>query len=126
MEIGIIGFGRFGRFAAKVLRNDFKVHVYDQRKLPRQRRQLIERKHPAAGPRRDALIDGVGDLHLAAIARAPLALVASQRLGGGIARARGFCRGLSRHAPAVDGEADALADECRAVPGGISSGDQPI
>jgi prephenate dehydrogenase len=37
MEIGIIGFGRFGRFAAKVLRNDFKVHVYDQRKLPRQR-----------------------------------------------------------------------------------------
>lgn len=37
MEIGIIGFGRFGRFAAKVLRNDFKVHVYDQRNLPRQR-----------------------------------------------------------------------------------------
>jgi len=33
MEIGIIGFGRFGRFAANVLRNDFRVSVWDQRKL---------------------------------------------------------------------------------------------
>jgi prephenate dehydrogenase len=33
MEIGIIGFGRFGRFAANVLRNDFRVYVWDQRKL---------------------------------------------------------------------------------------------
>jgi prephenate dehydrogenase len=37
MEIGIIGFGRFGRFAANILRNDFRVYVCDQRKLPNQR-----------------------------------------------------------------------------------------
>jgi len=30
MEIGIIGFGRFGRFAAKILQADFKVCVYDR------------------------------------------------------------------------------------------------
>ncbi len=32
-EIGIIGFGRFGRFAAGVLRKDFRVVVCDTRKL---------------------------------------------------------------------------------------------
>jgi prephenate dehydrogenase len=37
MEIGIIGFGRFGKFVANVLRNDFAVYVYDLRKLPCQK-----------------------------------------------------------------------------------------
>jgi len=37
MEIGIIGFGRFGKFAAGILRADFKVYAYDLRKLNRQR-----------------------------------------------------------------------------------------
>jgi prephenate dehydrogenase len=32
MEIGIIGFGRFGQFAAKLLRTDFRVCVYDRSK----------------------------------------------------------------------------------------------
>lgn len=29
MEIGIVGFGRFGRFAAEILRKDFSVSVFD-------------------------------------------------------------------------------------------------
>ena len=33
MEIGIVGFGRFGRFAAEILRKDFLVSVFD-RKTP--------------------------------------------------------------------------------------------
>jgi len=33
MEIGIIGFGRFGRFAANILQSDFEVYAYDQRKV---------------------------------------------------------------------------------------------
>ena len=33
MEIGIVGFGRFGRFAAEILRKDFPVSVFD-RKTP--------------------------------------------------------------------------------------------
>ena len=33
MEIGIVGFGRFGRFAAEILRKDFPVSVFD-RKIP--------------------------------------------------------------------------------------------
>ena len=33
MEIGIVGFGRFGRFAAEILRKDFLVSVFD-RKIP--------------------------------------------------------------------------------------------
>jgi prephenate dehydrogenase len=33
-EIGIIGFGRFGQFAASILKDDFRVTVYDRRKLP--------------------------------------------------------------------------------------------
>jgi prephenate dehydrogenase len=37
MEIGIIGFGRFGRFAAKILKNDFEVYVCDRKKVPRQK-----------------------------------------------------------------------------------------
>lgn len=32
MEIGIVGFGRFGRLAAKVLTKNFQVSVYDRRK----------------------------------------------------------------------------------------------
>lgn len=32
-EIGIIGFGRFGRFAAGILKKDFRVFVYDTRKV---------------------------------------------------------------------------------------------
>lgn len=31
MELGIIGYGRFGRFAAAVLRTSFKVFAYDRR-----------------------------------------------------------------------------------------------
>src|SRR5262245_9742667 len=55
----------------------------------RQARQQIQPGVPLrVGPRRDALVDAVGDFHLAAEASAPLALVASQRLGGGIASAR--------------------------------------
>ena len=30
MEIGIIGFGRFGRFASELLKQDFKVSVFDR------------------------------------------------------------------------------------------------
>jgi prephenate dehydrogenase len=41
MEIGIIGFGRFGKFAANVLQSDFKVYVHDHRKLPRQRNVTV-------------------------------------------------------------------------------------
>ena len=33
VEIGIVGFGRFGRFAAEILRKDFLVSVFD-RKIP--------------------------------------------------------------------------------------------
>ncbi|MEW5977417.1 MAG: prephenate dehydrogenase [Acidobacteriota bacterium] len=33
MEIGIIGFGRFGRFAAGILKNDFDVFVHDVRPI---------------------------------------------------------------------------------------------
>jgi prephenate dehydrogenase len=32
VELGIIGVGRFGRLAAKLLKNDFQVRVYDSRK----------------------------------------------------------------------------------------------
>ncbi len=35
MQIGIIGFGRFGQFAAGVLKKDFEVFAYDKRKTPR-------------------------------------------------------------------------------------------
>lgn len=37
MEIGIIGFGRFGRFAAGILKQDFPVSVFDRRRrrMPR-------------------------------------------------------------------------------------------
>jgi prephenate dehydrogenase len=35
MEIGIIGFGRFGRFAAEILNKDFEIFVYDSRDVPR-------------------------------------------------------------------------------------------
>jgi prephenate dehydrogenase len=38
MEIGIIGFGRFGRFAAEILSRDFEIFVYDSRDVPRRRR----------------------------------------------------------------------------------------
>ena len=31
MEIGIVGFGRFGRFAARILSRDFSVSAYDSR-----------------------------------------------------------------------------------------------
>ncbi len=41
MEIGIIGFGRFGRFAASILQRDFKVYVYDQRKVLNQKNVQI-------------------------------------------------------------------------------------
>ena len=37
MEIGIIGFGRFGRFAAEILKNDFEVYVCDRKKVPRRK-----------------------------------------------------------------------------------------
>lgn len=37
LEIGIIGYGRFGRFAAGILKKDFRVFVYDRKPLPRQR-----------------------------------------------------------------------------------------
>ena len=30
MEIGIIGFGRFGRFASELLRHDFRISVFDR------------------------------------------------------------------------------------------------
>ncbi|HET6960842.1 MAG TPA: prephenate dehydrogenase [Terriglobia bacterium] len=33
MEIGIIGYGRFGRFAAERLRQDFQVVVYDRKRV---------------------------------------------------------------------------------------------
>ena len=33
MEIGIIGFGRFGRFASELLKQDFKVSVFDREKI---------------------------------------------------------------------------------------------
>ena len=33
MEIGIIGYGRFGQFAAERLRKDFRVVVYDRKKV---------------------------------------------------------------------------------------------
>ena len=33
MEIGIIGFGRFGRFASDLLRRDFRVSVFDRKKI---------------------------------------------------------------------------------------------
>lgn len=33
MEIGIIGFGRFGRFASELLKKDFKVSVFDRGKI---------------------------------------------------------------------------------------------
>ena len=33
MEIGIVGFGRFGRFAAEILGKDFPVSVFDRRPL---------------------------------------------------------------------------------------------
>jgi prephenate dehydrogenase len=36
MEIGIIGFGRFGRFAGKVLKQDFEIFIYDQKQIPNQ------------------------------------------------------------------------------------------
>ncbi len=32
MEIGIIGFGRFGQFAAGILKKDFRVNVFDRKK----------------------------------------------------------------------------------------------
>ena len=34
MELGIIGYGRFGRFAARILKSDFDVSVYDKKSLP--------------------------------------------------------------------------------------------
>lgn len=37
LEIGIIGYGRFGRFAAGILKKDFRIVVFDRRPLPRQR-----------------------------------------------------------------------------------------
>ena len=33
VEIGIIGFGRFGQFAAERLRKDFQVVVFDKKKV---------------------------------------------------------------------------------------------
>ncbi len=33
MEIGIIGYGRFGQFAAERLRKDFQVVVYDRKRV---------------------------------------------------------------------------------------------
>ena len=33
LEIGIIGLGRFGRFASEILKHDFKVSVFDHRKI---------------------------------------------------------------------------------------------
>lgn len=33
MEIGIVGFGRFGRFAAEILGKDFPISVFDRRTL---------------------------------------------------------------------------------------------
>jgi prephenate dehydrogenase len=33
VEIGIIGFGRFGRFAGDLLKHDFKVSVFDRKKI---------------------------------------------------------------------------------------------
>ena len=33
VEIGIIGLGRFGRFAAELLKRDFKVSVYDRKRI---------------------------------------------------------------------------------------------
>jgi prephenate dehydrogenase len=33
VEIGIVGFGRFGRFAAGILKKDFRVSVYDRRDI---------------------------------------------------------------------------------------------
>ena len=37
MEIGIVGFGRFGQFAAEILRRDFDVYVFDRRPSPKKR-----------------------------------------------------------------------------------------
>ena len=34
MELGIIGYGRFGRFATTILKGDFDVSVYDKKSLP--------------------------------------------------------------------------------------------
>jgi prephenate dehydrogenase len=33
VEIGIVGFGRFGRFASELLKQDFKVSVFDREKI---------------------------------------------------------------------------------------------
>jgi prephenate dehydrogenase len=35
VEIGIIGYGRFGQFAAEHLRKDFRVVVFDRKRVPR-------------------------------------------------------------------------------------------
>lgn len=37
MEIGIVGFGRFGQFAAKILQRDFRVSAYDLKEVPTSR-----------------------------------------------------------------------------------------
>jgi len=37
MQIGMIGFGRFGRFAAEILKYDFEVYVCDRKKVPRRK-----------------------------------------------------------------------------------------
>ncbi len=34
LELGVIGYGRFGRLAATILRRDFEVSVYDRKTLP--------------------------------------------------------------------------------------------
>ncbi|MFN8007271.1 MAG: prephenate dehydrogenase/arogenate dehydrogenase family protein [Terriglobia bacterium] len=33
MEIGILGMGRFGRFASEILKQDFKISAFDRRKI---------------------------------------------------------------------------------------------
>src|SRR5262249_27638762 len=67
-----------------------------------------------------------GDLHLATEARTPRPLVAREKHGGGVPGAGCLGSDGASHLPAIDGEADALAHQRRAVPGGVAGGEQPI
>src|SRR5579883_2908312 len=72
------------------------------------------------------LVNHIGDIHVAAKARTPLFVKPAEKLSGGISSLDGLCGHLTGDLAGVDGKANALAHQRRAMPASISGQQQAI